>query len=142
LDQSEPHAYTIILAIVVVAMVLTWVVPAGNFERAYNEELDRELVVPGSYQPAERSPVGPWGMIKALYEGLTDASDIIFFILIAYGYVFILLKTGAIDALVGAMLRKLGNNDKLLIPAFMILFEWRGPPSACTRRPMDSSPPS
>lgn len=120
--KAMPHAYTIILAIVVVAMVLTWVVPAGNFERAYNEELDRELVVPGSYQPTERSPVGPWGMIQALYEGLNDASDIIFFILIAYGYVFMLLKTGAIDALVGAMLRRLGNNDKLLIPAFMILF--------------------
>ena len=120
--KAMPHAYTIILAIVVLAMVLTWIIPAGNFERVHNEELDRELVVPGSYKPTERSPVGPWGMVKALYEGLTDASDIIFFILIAYGYVFMLLKTGAIDALVGAMLRKLGNNDKLLIPAFMLLF--------------------
>ncbi len=120
--KAMPHAYTIILGIVVVAMVLTWIVPAGTFDRVHNEELDRELVVAGSYKPAERSPVGPWGMIQAIYEGLTEAADIIFFILIAYGYVFLLLKTGSIDALVGAMLRKMGSNDKLLIPAFMLLF--------------------
>ena len=124
--KAMPHAYTIILAIVVVAMVLTWIVPAGTFDRVLNEDLGRELVVPGSYKAAERNPVGPWGMVKALYEGMTEASDIIFFILIAYGYVFLLLKTGAIDALVGAMLRKLGNNDKLLIPAFMLLFGLSG----------------
>lgn len=117
-----PHAYTIILCIVVVAMALTWVVPAGNFERAYNEELDRELVVPGTYAEAERAPVGPWSMVISLYEGMTEAGDIIFFILIAYGYVFMLLKTGSIDSLVGAMLRRLGKNDKILIPAFMLLF--------------------
>jgi uncharacterized ion transporter superfamily protein YfcC len=120
--KAMPHAYTIILGIVVVAMALTWVVPAGTFDRVHSEVLGRELVVPGSYKAVERSPVGPWGMVKALFEGMTEASDIIFFILIAYGYVFLLLKTGAIDALVGAMLRKLGNNDKLLIPAFMLLF--------------------
>jgi uncharacterized ion transporter superfamily protein YfcC len=124
--KAMPHAYTIILAIVVVAMVLTWIVPAGTFDRVLNEDLGRELVVPGSYKAAERNPVGPWGMVKSLYEGMTEASDIIFFILIAYGYVFLLLKTGAIDALVGAMLRKLGNNDKLLIPAFMLLFGLAG----------------
>lgn len=121
-SNAMPHAYTIMLIIVVIAMVMTWIVPAGNFERAYNEEIGRELVVPGSYQVVERNPVGVWGMIQSLFEGMVEAADIIFFILIAYGYVFMLLKTGAIDSLVGAMLRKFGENDRLLIPAFMILF--------------------
>lgn len=121
-SKAMPHAYTIMLIIIVIAMVMTWIVPAGNFERAYNEEIGRDLVVPGSYQASDRNPVGVWGMIQSLFEGMIEASDIIFFILIAYGYVFMLLKTGAIDSLVGAMLRKVGKNDKLLIPAFMIVF--------------------
>ncbi|HOX32316.1 MAG TPA: Na+/H+ antiporter NhaC family protein [Spirochaetales bacterium] len=121
-NKSMPHAFAIIIVIVLLSAVLTWIVPAGQFDRVENEELGRELVVPGSYHAVDRSPVGPWGCVKSLYDGMVESADIIFFILIAYGYVFMLLKTGAIDSLVGAMLRRLGRNERLLIPAFMLLF--------------------
>ena len=59
---SMPHAYVIMLIIIALSMALTWILPAGNFQFEYNEELGRNLVVPGSFQYAEeQSPVGPWG---------------------------------------------------------------------------------
>lgn len=120
---SMPHAYVIMIIIIALSMVLTWVLPAGNFQYEYNEELDRDLVVPGSYQLAEeRSPVGPWGMIMSIFDGVVQAGDIIFFILFAASYVHVLSETGALNALTGAMLRKLGSKDHLIIPLFMILF--------------------
>ncbi|MGI6719983.1 MAG: YfcC family protein [Anaerovoracaceae bacterium] len=120
---SMPHAYVIMLIIIALSMALTWILPAGNFEFEYNEELGRNLVVPGSFQLAdEQSPVGPWGMIMSLFDGVVEAGDIIFFILFAAAYVYVLSETGALNALTGAMLRKLGEKDHLIIPFFMILF--------------------
>jgi len=117
-----PHAYIILCIIVVLCTILTWILPAGNFERVYDEELGRNVVVPGSYTRTESTPVGPWGMMKSLYDGVVEASDIIFFILFAASYVYVLSETGALNALTGWLLRKLGNKDYLIIPVFMLLF--------------------
>lgn len=117
-----PHAYVILLIIIVFCTLLTWILPAGNFEKVLDENLGREIVVPGSYAPVEESPVGVWGFFIALYEGMVSASDIIFFVVFASSYVFLLMKTGALNALVGFLLNKLGNKDYLIIPIFMVLF--------------------
>ena len=41
----SPNPYVLIVLIVLLCTIATWIVPAGNFERAYDEELGRELVV-------------------------------------------------------------------------------------------------
>lgn len=117
-----PHAMIILILIALLCMVLTWVLPAGQFERVYNEELGRNLVVPGSYHRVEASPVNPWQFVISLYDGMIDAADIIFFILIAASYVYVLSETGALNALTGWMMRKLGDKDIWIIPIFMLLF--------------------
>lgn len=121
-----PHAYVILLIIIVLCTLLTWILPAGTFERMEDPELGRELVVPGSYTEVEASPVGIWGFFKALYEGMVNAGDIIFFVIFAAAYVFLLMKTGTLNAMVGAILRKLGKRDYLIIPIFMLLFSVAG----------------
>ena len=37
LITKTPHIFVILLTIIVVAMVLTWVLPAGKFERVKND---------------------------------------------------------------------------------------------------------
>jgi uncharacterized ion transporter superfamily protein YfcC len=110
------------LIIIVICTLLTWVLPAGSFDKVENVELGRELVVPGSYKTVDASPVGIWGFFMALYEGMVNASDIIFFVIFASGYVFLLMKTGTLNAMVGSILRILGKKDYLLIPIFMMIF--------------------
>lgn len=34
---SQPHAYFVLFLVICMAMILTWVIPAGNFERALDE---------------------------------------------------------------------------------------------------------
>ena len=117
-----PHAYVIIVLLILFCVILTWILPAGSFDRVYNEELDRELVVAGTYSPVESSPVGLWGFFASLFTGMLDAAEIIFFVIFASAYVFLLMKTGALNALVGSVLRSLGNRDHLLIPIIMLIF--------------------
>lgn len=117
-----PHGFVVILLVIILCCVMTWILPAGQFETAYDEALGRDIVVPGSYTEVEANPVGVWGFFQALYTGMTEASDIIFFVIFAAGYVYLLMKTGTLNAMVGAILRKLGTKDHLLIPIFMIIF--------------------
>lgn len=119
---TMPHAYVILLMIIVLCTALTWVMPAGTFERVEDPALGRELVVPGSYETVEASPVGVWGFFMAIYTGMVNAGEIIFFVIFASAYVFLLMKTGTLNAMVGAVLRTLGARDYLLIPIFVFLF--------------------
>ncbi len=119
---NNVSAFAILFIIMIICAILTWVVPAGEFERALNEETGRMLVVPGTYQNIEQSPVGPWQFFMLYFEGFIDAADIIFFIVFSSTYVFLLTKTGALNAMTGAMLRKVGSHDALIIPLFMVFF--------------------
>ena len=93
-----------------------------TFDTTYDEELGRELVIPGSYHEIEQTPVGIKGFLESIFNGFYDAADIIFFILFAAAYVNVLSEKGALNALTGMLLRKLGDKDVLIIPAFMLLF--------------------
>lgn len=117
-----PHPYIIIFFIIVVSAVLTWILPSGAFKREMDEALGRALVIPGSYARIPADPVGPWRLLECIYEGFVASADISFFLLFACGYVGILMKSGTLNALVGAILRKMKDKDYLLIPIFTCLF--------------------
>ncbi|WP_125144556.1 YfcC family protein [Clostridium transplantifaecale] len=117
-----PHPYIIIFFIIVVSAVLTWILPSGAFKREMDEALGRALVIPGSYERIPANPVGPWRLLECIYEGFVASADISFFLLFACGYVGILMKSGTLNAVVGAILRKMKDKDYLLIPIFTCLF--------------------
>ena len=116
-------AFAILFCIMLIVAIFTWIIPAGEFERVANEAAGgRMTVIPGTYQTIESSPVGPFQFFILYFEGFIDAADIIFFIIFSSSYVFLLTKTGALNAMTGAMLRKIGSRDHLIIPLFMIFF--------------------
>lgn len=115
-------AFAILFVIMLICAILTYVIPAGEFERALNEETGRMLVVPGTYHQIDPSPVGPFQFFILYFEGFVNAADIIFFIVFSSTYVFLLTKTGTLNAMTGAMLRKVGSKDALIIPIFMTFF--------------------
>lgn len=121
-EWKVPHPYIIIFAIILLSAILTWILPSGQFQRVLNEEVGRELVVPGSYTSVPSNPVGPWALLMCIYEGFVSSAGTSFFLLFACGYVGVLMKSGAINALVGAILRRMKGKDYLLIPIFTCIF--------------------
>ncbi len=122
----NPHAYVLLAIVILICAALSWIVPAGKFQREFNEELGRNLVVAGSFEYIEPTPVGIGGFLMSFFNGFVEAADIIFFILFAAAYVNVLSSKGALNALTGMLLRKLGDKDVYIIPAFMILFALGG----------------
>ena len=123
---SMPHAYVIMMTMVLISAILTWVLPAGQFDRAVDPALGRELVVAGSYHTVDANPIGPWAFCMSIFQGFVNAADIIFFLLFACGYVTLLMSTGTLNALVGSILRKIKDKDYFLIPIFFTLFALGG----------------
>jgi len=126
---SFPSAYTILFALIVIIAALTWVIPAGQYERVASEALGKELPVAGTYAPTEANPQGVFDVILAPIAGFYDpasytanAIDVALFVLMIGGFIGVVTATGAIDAGIKRAMTRLKGREKWMIPILMGLF--------------------
>lgn len=111
-----PTAYTILLLLIIAVAIATWFIPAGSYDYVDG------VPVSGTYHTVEANPAGVGDVLKASFEGFYDAVDVCLFILTVGGFLGVVMKTGAIDAGVSAVIRSLGGREKWLIPILMVFF--------------------
>ena len=117
-----PHTLVILFGMVVLAQVLSYALPAGEFDRVENAA-GRLQVVPGSFHLTPAAPaVSPLASLTAIPRGLSGAQEIIFFVFLIGGAFAVLRTTGAVDAAVGAILRHWGNQPFWLVAGGTTLF--------------------
>lgn len=116
-----PHNYVILVSIMVLMLILTHIIPAGEYERVEDPVSGKMVVVPGSYQKIDVEAPGFFDLFMALEQGYVEAADIMFLIIFAYGFVYILTKNGTMDAALGTMVKKVGNRVQILIPITMLI---------------------
>ncbi|MDZ4736061.1 MAG: YfcC family protein [Rhodospirillaceae bacterium] len=128
-----PSAFTILFGLIIVVAVLTWVIPAGQYETAYSEALDRDVPVAGTYTPVDANPQGPIDVILAPIAGLYDpetyeanAIDVALFVLVIGGFIGVVAATGAINAGVTRAMIAMKGREKWMIPVLMALFAFGG----------------
>jgi len=124
---AMPDTYVIVAFIVLVVAALTWVIPPGTYDYEQVEINGRmnSIAIDGTFHylgESESNPTGFLDYFKALYTGCVDAADIIFLIFVCAGTFGILVKTGAFHAGIGTVLRKMGDNEILLVPILMSVF--------------------
>ncbi|PTM10855.1 MAG: C4-dicarboxylate ABC transporter [Bacteroidetes bacterium] len=108
-----PHPVVMLFIIIVLAAVMTHVLPAGVYDREVIDGTQR--VVPGSYHRVAQAPVSFFGIFKALPAGFVTAAPVVFVVL-ASGIMFgILEKTGTVENTVGTAIRKLGLQRRYLL---------------------------
>ena len=115
--ERVPHAITIVFCIILLVTAMTYILPAGTYERI---NLDgRSTVVPNSYKVIDSTPIGILQMFKAIPLGFKSASEIIFIVL-AGGIMFgFMEKSKAIENAIGTLIRKMGLKRKYLIVVIM-----------------------
>jgi len=117
-----PHTLVLLFSMIVVAQVLTYALPQGEYERRTNEH-GREEVVAGSYAPLDEAHLTPWHKaFTAIPAGFAGAADIIFFVFLVGGAFAVLRASGAVDAMISWMLRKFRDVPIALIAAGMFTF--------------------
>ena len=139
---KAPDTTLIIFSIIVLAAVLTWIVPPGEFQRSEIEVEGvgtREVVTPGTYAPVERGGAGVGERLlhsvvmvfQAPIRGFTDedAAPIIAFVLFVGGAFAVLTRTGAVDAGLRRIVAASEGSralDRLIVPLFMAVFSLGG----------------
>lgn len=142
-----PDTYIIIFFVVVLAALLTFLVPQGFYETEdvtymmNGVEKTRTVIKDGSFQyvldeNGEPMTVGAslftafegTGFFNYMYNGIISSSaiEIIAFLLTVGGAFGILLKTGAIESGIMSMIQKTNGKEKLLIPVLFVLFSLGG----------------
>src|SRR5918995_1747241 len=132
-----PSAYTILFSLIVVTALATWIIPAGTYA------LDPDgSPIPGTYEEVDSNPQrilvdslkapinGLYGIedpatgqVDVFNSGtLFGAIDVALFILVIGGFIAITMKTGAIQAGIALLVRRLHGHEKWMIPILMTVF--------------------
>ncbi|WP_125709982.1 YfcC family protein [Companilactobacillus zhongbaensis] len=118
-----PSAFTILFILIILVAILTWTIPAGQYEttKAGN-------VIAGTYQSRASSPQGLWNIFEAPINGMigtksTDgAISVSLFIMVIGGFLGVTTKTKMLDNGIGSVVKKYAGREKILIPFLMTLF--------------------
>jgi uncharacterized ion transporter superfamily protein YfcC len=124
-----PSAFTILFALIALMAALTWVVPVGEYDRVYNEQIGKDVPVPGSFKSVEANPQGVGDVLLAPINGFYDidsyearAIDVALFVLMIGGFLGVVNKTGAIDVGIKRIMVVMQGREQWMIPILMFMF--------------------
>ncbi|MDX1517622.1 MAG: TIGR00366 family protein [Woeseiaceae bacterium] len=116
----------LIVSFIIVAQLLAYVVPQGEYDRIpYPENPSRSMVVPGTYESLAGDAavsIPPWHFLLAVSDGFASAQDIIFLVFIIGGVIAVLRRTGAIDAGLHRAVALIGGKPWIMIAGCLVLF--------------------
>ena len=121
-----PHPIVLLLGAVIIAALLTWVLPAGEYARKKDDVTGRQVVVAGTYHAVPASPGGPWAAAISIPRGFIEAADVVIVVLLAGGAFVLLEQLGVLRRTVGALASKLGTRGLWAIPAVSLFFYGMG----------------
>lgn len=116
---QAPNVIVFIFLVMVIMMILTWIVPAGAYDRYFNEELNRTLIDPDSYHAVAQSPVGIMAMLQSISSGFIRNISTIAYVFCWGGAFGILMKTKLIDDGIKSVI---GGNRRMKAPFLIIVF--------------------
>lgn len=117
-----PHVLVVFVIIMVIVALMTYLIPAGQFDTVVDEDTGRTYVVQNSYHQIEKNPTTIGGFLSSFLKGMELNASVIFFVLIIGGAFQIITATGIISKIsVGAAKRFMGK-EVWVIPIFVCLF--------------------
>lgn len=116
-----PHSYVIIFMLLIFVSIMTYLIPAHEYDREKNEAGNTTVIVE-SYHEVEGEPVPVWKIPNFVMKGLSKQADIIFPLIVIAGCLEVILSTGMFHAYCGKMAMKCKGKEKIFIPAILLHF--------------------
>lgn len=104
MKKTFPHPMIIMLTFVIVSGIFTYLIQSGEYERIFDEETGREVVVPGSFHSIEDQNTSISDIVLSVPEGLIEGADVIVLILLIGGAFYVIEKTGALQIGIEALI--------------------------------------
>lgn len=110
------------MAGMVIAMILTYILPAGEYERREDPVTGRNVVVPGTFHSVPSAPVTPFQALVCIPRGLADAGSVVFLVFLIGGAFTVVDKTGALHQGVNWLVGRLRGNMTIVVSTVCVVF--------------------
>ena len=117
-----PHPLTLLVGCILIAAALTYVVPAGEYDRRDDPATGRMVVVPGSFHPVPANPLGPLAIALSIPKGIAEAVSVVAVIFLGGAAFVVVDRTGALRVALMRLVRLLGGRRMLAIPICSAFF--------------------
>lgn len=117
-----PHPLALLLGCVLVAAVLTHLLPPGQYDRREDPATGRQVVVAGTYHRLDSAPVGPFAAFVAVPAGMVAAAEVIVLILLVGGAWTVVDKAGTLGRMVDWLVARFGQRRYLVIAILSVAF--------------------
>jgi uncharacterized ion transporter superfamily protein YfcC len=117
-----PHPLTLLVGFIVLVAAMSYVLPAGQFDRRDDPVTGRKIVVAGTYHSVPQQPVSAFQAVVAIPKGIADAASVIALVFLVGGAFGVVDQTGALRRGVGWLVQRLRRRELLVIPIVCIAF--------------------
>jgi len=117
-----PHTYVLLTIILLAVVAMTYIIPSGSYHRIMDEASGKTVVLPETFHYVQGRRPGFFDIFLNVERGYVSAASILFLIVFAYAYVYLLTENGTLSSAIRMLVRRLGNRTYLLIPVCMTLF--------------------
>jgi uncharacterized ion transporter superfamily protein YfcC len=121
-----PHPLVLLLGCILLAAALTYLLPAGQYDRRDDPATGRRVVVAGTYHEVAPHHVNLFEAMVDVPRGMADAGAVIFFVFLVGGAFTVVDRTGALRGGVDAMIRRLEGRRAIVVPSICVVFALGG----------------
>lgn len=120
--NSFPNALTIVVAFILAAGVLTYIIPKGQYQRTVDPVTQREVVVPGSYATLDSEHLSPFEILTCIPRGIVNGGEVMVLIFLVGGCLFIVEQTGALKEGVVYFTSKVKGKEEFALVMMGFMF--------------------
>ncbi|HEU5259351.1 MAG TPA: hypothetical protein VFU28_25360 [Vicinamibacterales bacterium] len=121
-----PHPVVLLVAGVAICAALTWILPAGEYERKDDAATGRRVVVAGTYHRVDPAPVGLFAAVVAIPRGFVEAADVVGVVLFVGAAWVVVDRIGTLGRLITTLVAAFGNRGLIAIPIISLFFASMG----------------
>ena len=119
--MNFPHTFVIILAMIVVALILTWVVPAGMYDFIKTPS-GQKVVDPATFRYIKSTGINPVLIPLYIIKSFSKRIDLMMVIFMAGSAFHVVTKTGALQAILAKGAKRFSNRLEVFIPVLTLIF--------------------
>lgn len=119
-----PHVFALMFIITIFMAALTWLIPAGQYERVKEGTVTK--VVADSFKLMDSNPQGFWEIFNSVVKGWIQSASMIFMVFFVGGAIRILEETGTIRVGMNRIVHKLKGKELWAVAIIMLLMSIGG----------------
>ncbi|THV59341.1 YfcC family protein [Flagellimonas alvinocaridis] len=120
--KKFPNAFVILIAVIIFAWILTYIIPQGSYQRILDEATGTTKVLNDSYQTVTSEHLSLMDLILSIPRGIIGRADAIVLILLIGGCFYVIEKTGALNQGLVKLVKILEGKETLALILVTVLF--------------------